>query len=88
MIEKDLLEQLYISYGFELEISREKNISIFVYKKSRYFGVDIIPITDDEVTLRKAEEIKNEYSNLGYAVNYKKIKNNSEAEVELFKVSS
>ncbi len=83
-IDTDLLEKLYISYGFEVNKSDE-NLYYFIYKKSRYFGVDIITLSDDERTKEAANTVKEKYSELGFAVNLKEITSNDDAEIELFK---
>jgi hypothetical protein len=84
MVNTDLLERLYSSYGFEIN-KDNKNVYVFIYTKSRYFGVDIITILNDQGTSEKAIEVKEKYSGLGYAVNLKFIVSNEEAEIELFK---
>lgn len=83
-IDTDQLEKLYISYGFEVNKSDE-NLYYFVYTKSRYFGVDIIQLSNDESTKNAAIKVKERYSKLGFAVNLKEIDSNDEAEIELFK---
>lgn len=84
MIDKELLERLYTSYGFEVK-KQSDEVYVFVYTKSRYFGVDIIQLSEDKETLKLADDVKESYSKLGYAVNQKKINSNVEAEIELFK---
>ncbi len=84
MINKDLLERLYKSYGFEIN-KDNPDVFVFIYKKSRYFGVDIIPLDNNLDTLEASTRIKDEFSLLGYAVNLKQIESNEEAEIELFK---
>lgn len=83
-IDVEMLEKLYVSYGFEPDNSN-KELKIFLYRKSRYNGVDIIPLNNDSNTLQLADLKRKQYSDLGYAVNMKSIKNNDEAEIELFK---
>lgn len=83
-INVDMLERLYLSYGFEVDNS-EKNLRIFIYRKSRYMGVDVIGLNNENITNELAESKRREYSELGYAVNLKKITTNEEAEIELFK---
>ncbi len=78
------LENIYKSYGFEVDNSIE-NIAVFLYKKGRYFGADIIPLNSEEDTLKKAEEIKNTYSELGYAATLRIVNCIEDARVELFK---
>lgn len=84
MINTELLEKLYISYGFEVKKHSDK-LYYFIYTKSRYFGVDIIPLSNDTNTKQEAEFVKENYSKLGYAVNLKEISSNDDAEIELFK---
>lgn len=83
-IDTDLLEKLYVSYGFEVNRSNG-NLYYFVYTKSRYFGVDIIVLSNDVATKTAAESVKDRYSKLGFAVNVKEINSNDDAEIELFK---
>lgn len=85
MIQKDSLERLYRSYGFDIENSPSNEIAVFTYKKSRYFGVDIIPLTQIPSIIESAKNLSTEFSKCGYAVNLKTINDNDEAELELFK---
>jgi hypothetical protein len=85
MLDPLALQKLYTSYGFETVESQYADISIFVYKKSRYFGVDIIPIGIGSKLTETAISIKESYSKTGYAANVKNIQNIDEAELELFK---
>jgi hypothetical protein len=78
------LENIYKSYGFEVNNSIE-NIAVFLYKKGRYFGADIIPLNSEEDTRKNAEEIKNTYSELGYAATLRIVNCIEDARVELFK---
>jgi hypothetical protein len=84
MLDIELLKKLYISYGFEMT-HNEHDVLVFSYTKSRYSGVDIIPLTKSNLIIDFANKLKDEYSSLGYAVNLKTIDSNNEAEVELFK---
>lgn len=84
MVDTELLERLYKSYGFE--VSNDSSfVLVFLYQKSRYFGVDVILLDDHQQSYSEAERIKDRYSQIGYAVNIKKITSNVEAEIELFK---
>jgi hypothetical protein len=83
-IDTDLLEKLYMSYGFEVK-KADESLYYFIYTKSRYFGVDIILLSNDEETNRIAKEIQEKYSKIGFAVNLKEISSNADAEIELFK---
>lgn len=85
MLDKNALQRLYTSYGFDVVESQNENISIFVYKKSRYFGVDIVPLLIGDDITGMSNKIKDEYSRSGYAVNVKWIKSIDDAEIELFK---
>jgi hypothetical protein len=78
------LETLYKSYGFEVSNESEL-VPIFLYQKSRYFGVDIILTNENPETLLEADRVKEKYSHIGYAINIKQIGSNNEAELELFK---
>jgi len=78
------LQKIYTSYGFEIDIPQE-DIAVFLYKKGRYFGADIIPLNNDPETFKKANSIKDTYSGLGYATTLKNVKCIEEAEEELFK---
>lgn len=78
------LEKLYRAYGFE--ISKDKDdIGVFIFRKSRYFGVDIIPYNDDPENISTIEKIKDKYSKASYAVNLKELISYEDAEIELFK---
>ncbi len=84
MINRDLLERLYTSYGFETN-KKSEDVYVFIYTKSRYFGVDIIALKEDYDTKKEVDSIKEKYSQLGYAVNVKEVTSNEDAEIELFK---
>jgi hypothetical protein len=84
MIDTLQLEKLYRSYGFEVDEITEE-IAVFPYKKSRYFGVDIVTTNDSHKIQERAQVAKAKYSRIGYAVNLKKISTNEDAESELFK---
>lgn len=75
---------IYKNYGFEVRVE-EPDIHIFLYKKGRYFGVDIIPLIETQHCLGRINEIKTSYSALGYAVNIKSASCSKEIENELFK---
>lgn len=85
MLDSLALQRLYNSYGFETIESPNAKLFIFVYKKSRYFGVDIIPIAADSELIEIAAKVKESYSKIGYAADVKHIQNIAEAELELFK---
>ncbi len=78
------IENIYKTYGFEIRHDCPE-IAVFLYKKGRYFGVDIISLTDTKKTSLRTSEIMDEYSKLGYAVNIKSVTNEEEVELELFK---
>ncbi|MBA3827908.1 MAG: hypothetical protein H0X33_03135 [Taibaiella sp.] len=78
------IEKIYKTYGFEIEHVGEE-ILCFLYKKGRYFGVDIIPLKDCENTREKIQSIHKDYSASGYAVNVKSFTKQDELEKELFK---
>jgi len=83
-IDVNKIEKLYKNYGYEVKKDFD-DVLIFLYKKGRYFGVDLIPIIDTQSTKDKVKEIQDSYSTLGYAVNVKRIDSKNEIEVELFK---
>lgn len=85
MLDPAALQKLYSSYGFETVETAYNGISIFVYKKSRYFGVDIVPLDSDTCTIEVAAKVKDDYSKAGFAANVKDIETIEEAELELFK---
>lgn len=85
MIDPSALERLYTSYGFETIKSQYPNISIFTYKKSRYFGVDIIPLIESKALIETSEHLKEQYSKSGFAADIRRISNIEDAEIELFK---
>lgn len=78
------IEKVYTTYGFEVKRD-EENLAIFLYKKGRYFGVDIILLSDSKETQNKASRIKEQYSEIGYAVNIKSGNSEEDVELELFK---
>lgn len=78
------LIKVYQDYGFELK-HEGSDILCFLYKKGRYFGVDLIGLDDKDETKRYLDETKLKYSKLGYAVNEKGLLSNKEFEDELFK---
>ncbi len=83
-INRTQLEEIYKSYDFEIDKTYE-DIAVFVYKKGRYFGADIIPLNNKSDTQTHADEIKNKYSEVGYATTLKKVSCIEDAEIELFK---
>jgi hypothetical protein len=83
-LNKQSLDRLYTSYGFEVG-SSNSNLGIYLYKKGRYFGVDIIPLIHSIDVCELAEKQKEEYSDNGYAASVKKYKTISDAEKELFR---
>lgn len=78
------IEHIYKTYGFETK-HYDSNLAVFLYKKGRYFGVDIIVFKESETVVEKANEIMNDYIRLGYAVNIKSATSEEEIELELFK---
>lgn len=78
------LEKLYQAYGFEISKDGD-DVGIFTYKKSRYFGVDLIPYKLDDETHLKINKIKDKYSNAGFAANIKEFVSYEDAELELYK---
>lgn len=78
------IEQIYSTYGFEINRD-EDDLAIFLYKKGRYFGVDIILLQDLKANKDKALKIKEQYSQMGYAVNIKSGISEDDIELELFK---
>lgn len=78
------IEKIYKNYGFEVK-QEDPDIVAFLYKKGRYFGVDLVPKNNSEEVDKKIKNVQEKYSNLGYAVNVKNFKSEEEIEVELFK---
>lgn len=78
------LQRIYNSYGFETE-SIDNDIAVFTYKKSRYFGVDIIPLYEDDNLRVRIGILKEQYSKLGFATTIKQYRSYVEADEELFK---
>lgn len=85
MINVDDLIKIYQSYGFEKEELPNKDIVVFSYKQSRYFGVDIVPLAQTQQISEQVNRLKVEFSQSGFATTIKNIKNEREAEIELFK---
>ena len=44
------VENIYKAYGFEVK-SVNDQISVFLYKKGRYFGVDILLLEENEIEI-------------------------------------
>jgi len=80
----ELVISIYRNYGFEIK-KDDPGILSFLYKKGRYFGVDIIPLLKSDEIQRKVKESHENYSKLGYAVNIKEFDTVEEIEKELFK---
>lgn len=80
----DQLDEIYKSFGFEIYLS-SATLKIYLYKKSRYYGADIIPLSEESVAIEEAEFYKKEFSSLGYATTLKQVTNIEEADLELFK---
>lgn len=78
------IESIYATYGFEIKKDQD-DLAVFLYKKGRYFGVDIIQLSNSKETQTKAAKIKEQYSEVGYAVNIKSNTTEDEVELELFK---
>ncbi|HEU5290215.1 MAG TPA: hypothetical protein VFU05_06185 [Cyclobacteriaceae bacterium] len=85
MIDKNLLDKVYNTYGFEATNEDEVQIGVYTYKKSRYFGVDIVPLDKSQNVVSRCEEIKEYYSKIGYAAEVKLIESIEKAEEELYK---
>ena len=83
-IDYDQLCRLYISYRFQVT-NESIDLPVFLYEKGRYFGVDIIIVNHELEIQQKAEQIRDKYAKVGYAVNLKYVSSNEEAETELFK---
>lgn len=75
---------IYKNYGFEVKKDNPDILS-FLYKKGRYFGIDIIPLRQSDEIQKKILEIQKNYSKLSYAVNIKEFETTEEIEKELFK---
>lgn len=74
-----LLDELYIRYGYE---PRKNNTTkVYLFTKSIYNGADIVKTGTEE----EAEELKQQYASLGYAVKVRNFKNIEHAEDVLFK---
>lgn len=78
------LDEIYISFGFEIYYSSNE-FRIYLYKKSRYYGADIILLSEETDSIEKADNYKKEFSSLGYATTIKRVTNIDEADLELFK---
>lgn len=84
MTDIEKIEKIYKNYGFEVKKEHE-DIITFLYKKGRYFGVDIVSLNDHAKNNEEIEILKEKYSQLGYAVNVKLFNIVNELEIELFK---
>jgi hypothetical protein len=78
------LDEIYKSFGFEIYASSIK-LRIYLYKKSRYYGAEIIKLQEDEDAILEANGFKSEFSSLGFATTLKSISSLEEADVDLFK---
>jgi nucleoside-triphosphatase THEP1 len=78
------LTKIYEAYGFEVE-EAPNDIAVYAYRRSRYFGVDIIPLSTGQSIMKVVEQLKTDYSNSGYATTIKNIVSVDEAKDELFK---
>lgn len=85
MLDKIVLDKIYTTYGFESGHAEDAQIGVYTYKKSRYFGADIIPLLKSKEIIAKSEEIKAYYSKIGYAAEVKLIESVENAEEELYK---
>ncbi|WP_337045060.1 hypothetical protein [Emticicia sp. 17c] len=85
MINVNNLIKIYKSYGFEVEEHSTSEIAVFSYKQGRYFGVDIVPLISNEQILKEINRLKTEYSDSGFATTIRYIKDEEEAEIELFR---
>lgn len=73
------LDELYTRYGYEPR--KNKSTRVYLFTKSIYSGADIVKTG----TEAEAEELKTQYSKLGYAVKVRDFKDIDEAEATLFK---
>lgn len=80
----DEVISIYRNYGYEVKRDDPEILS-FLYKKGRYFGIDIIPLKKTDEIQKKIKQIQCNYSKLGYAVNIKEFETIDEIEKELFK---
>lgn len=80
----EILDEIYKSFGFEI-YPTESDLRIYLYKKSRYYGADIVPLTNDVQLIEKANQYKHEFSSLGYAATLKELNDIADADLELFK---
>lgn len=81
-MEQELLKEidaLYSRYGYEAR--RTKSSRVYLFTKSIYNGADII----NTGNLKETEELKKQYSDLGYAVKIRTFNSLQEAESTLFK---
>jgi hypothetical protein len=83
-MDQSSIERVYTRYGFEID-GRIENIVCCLFKKSRYFGVDIIPLNNNSKTQEAAVTLQEEYSKSGYAANIKYYYKLEDAENELFR---
>jgi hypothetical protein len=84
MISQEKLTNIYKSYGFEVD-QVDEDIAVFSYKRSRYFGVDIIILNNIPSVMQRVEVLKNDYFRSGFATTIKELQSSFEAEEELFK---
>ncbi len=75
---------IYKNYGFEVH-TEEPEILSFLYKKGRYFGVDLIPLNNSLETEEKLKIAQEKFYRLHYAVNTRDLKASDELANELYK---
>ncbi|MBK7959271.1 MAG: hypothetical protein IPK03_14970 [Bacteroidetes bacterium] len=80
----EIIERIYKNYGFEVK-RHDNDIACFLYKKGRYFGVDIVQLNNEADLTDKMNLISKGYSEAGYAVFVRKFSSIVDVEIELFK---
>ncbi len=58
-MEKDItgIENIYKNYGFEIK-KEDADLTTFLFKKGRYFGVDILPLNNSSETQTKTKNFR------------------------------
>lgn len=83
-LNKDLLDQLYLKYGYK-KVVIDENVSLYLYEQGRYYGADIVPFNNLTETIELCNKIKTEYGDGGYAAQIKIYSNDEDVATELYR---
>ncbi|WP_216655528.1 hypothetical protein, partial [Vibrio sp. Vb339] len=80
MLDKAKLCSAYRKYGFEEQVSPDKNVAVFSIRTGHYHNADIVPLVKEH----DVETIFQQYKNLAYACQIKVYDTIEDVEQELF----